>query len=187
MSWKHSAQSQLAPATSMCQWMPIQRSPSPQLSKTSWCPPQLLAVAVLTVYVMQDQVRLKRPELNTHSGTQWGLWLAQFDTPNDQLCALKLLSHLQILDLHQVPAPLSSTARRPCICGQVRSAVRAMHTWLISHENVDIATTAFTSFAYGKSGGLVQYFYRTSNLLHYSQNIPFNSIADPKTGWLFSA
>lgn len=121
------------------------------------------------VFAPEVSLELSRVErlcanLKAHAGAPFSTWLAQFDTPEDQLCALKLLRHLRIFDMHEV-----------------RQACRAMHAWVLAQEGVDLRTTVFTSLAYGKSGALVQYFYRTSNWLHYSHNIPFNAIADPKS------
>eukprot|EP00658_Telonema_sp_P-2_P053993 TRINITY_DN4283_c0_g1_i2.p1 TRINITY_DN4283_c0_g1~~TRINITY_DN4283_c0_g1_i2.p1 ORF type:complete len:336 (+),score=64.68 TRINITY_DN4283_c0_g1_i2:110-1117(+) len=105
-----------------------------------------------------------RADLHWHLGANMETWVKQFDSGQDQALGLLLAKHLKIIGQHEF-----------------RQVLRKMHQWLLAQPGVELDKVVFSSFAYGKSGALVQYYYRTSNWLHYCQNIPFNSIGDPKS------
>ena len=103
----------------------------------------------------------RRPDLVAHVSTPIDVWLAQFDDDADRLLALRLLTEVRFFPL-----------------AEVRRCLRALHDTLRA-TGVDLDGVRYTSFAEGKSGGLVQYFYRTSNFLHHARGVDWTAIGEP--------
>lgn len=104
---------------------------------------------------------LRRPDLAAHASTSLETWLAQFDSDDDRRLALRLLEQVRFFPLDEV-----------------RRGLRALHGRL-AELGVDLSRVRYTSFAEGKSGGLIQYFYRTSNYLHHALGVDWTAIGNP--------
>lgn len=107
-------------------------------------------------------LRERRPDLVAQASTPLEEWLAQFDGDGERLLALRLLEQVRLFTL-----------------SDVRQALQALHGKLASQPGFDAARTRYTSFAEGKSGGLVQYFYRTSNHLHHRLGVDWSDLVGP--------
>lgn len=105
---------------------------------------------------------VRRPELARHLSVALDDWLAQFDSDGDREVALKLFEAIRFFSLENL-----------------RESLRGLHRWLLSQPGFNVRATRFTSFAEGKSGGLIQYFYRTSNYLHHTLGVDWTSLASP--------
>lgn len=109
-------------------------------------------------------VRQQNPELFQHTTCSPEVWLAQFETVAEQLLAVKLLAHFQFFDVDAI-----------------RQASSQLHQWLLSQPGFDLETAKFTHFATGKSGGLIQYFYRQASQLPNQASMAFDlALAPPE-------
>lgn len=110
------------------------------------------------------QLRERRPDILAQASTPLDEWLEQFDSDGDRALALRLLEQVRLFTLPDV-----------------RHALQGLHRRLAGEPGFDAARTRYTSFAEGKSGGLVQYFYRTSNYLHHRLGVDWSDLAVPPT------
>lgn len=122
---------------------------------------------------MGDRLRLRRalaglqrknPTIFEKSAMPIDQWLEQFDTTAEKLLVIRLLENFRYYDVDDV-----------------RQMARRLHRRLMDDVGggFDPDKTKFTHFAVGKSGGLVQYFYRQANRLSNQSGMVFERAANP--------
>lgn len=108
------------------------------------------------------QLRERRPDIMAQASTTLEAWLEQFDCDGDRALALRLLEQVRLFTLPDV-----------------RHALQGLHRRLAAEPGFNPSRTRYTSFAEGKSGGLIQYFYRTSNYLHHRLGVDWSDLTAP--------
>ena len=109
-----------------------------------------------------EALKARRPELAGNIAIPIEQWLAQFDNDADRLLAIKLLDAMAVYDV-----------------GELRRMGREQFQWLQEQPGFDLDTTKFTDYGAGKSGGLVQYFFRQVNRLSNQSCMYFDRVPDP--------
>lgn len=91
-------------------------------------------------------------------------WLDQFETREEKRLALKLFEHYRLIGQREL-----------------RDGLQKQHEWLRSQPGFDPETTNYTYFGFGKSGGLIHYFYRQANReeVPTESGLEFSRIGDP--------
>ncbi len=103
--------------------------------------------------------------LKTQTQTPLKTWFKQFETQKDKATVIKLLKHFDYYDANRF-----------------REAMVRQHDTLMTKlgADYDLDKAKFTHFAVGKSGGLVQYFYRQANTLSNQSVMSFERAVKPQ-------